>query len=313
MIRRAIGFEPNNAEAHRNLGVLLAQSQQFESAAAAFSKAAQLRPDDVQTQLDLAKVHYNLGIKLANDGRLDEAIASHSRAIQLKPDFAMAHFSRGHALRAAGRLGEAVDAYSQAVHFKADLLEAHATMAAILGYLQRFNEAMECHARAVALQPDAAICHEALGGIMLQQRGAAAAVVHYRRAVEKDPLLISAWNSLGLALQSQGEFDEAENCFRKMLEIQPDSALARKQLVAGSRKKSGQAEIEPLSNLLNQRDLPPERRIAAQFALGTALDGAERFDEAFAHFEAANLLAKQQRASSASDTIRKHFRRGSTD
>ncbi len=296
LIRRAIGFDPNHAEAHRNFGVLLAQRQRFEEAREAFSKAAELRPDDLRTQLDLARVHYDVGIMLATKGRLDEAIASHSRAIQVKPDFAMAHLGRGHALRAAGRLEEALDAYRRAVQIKADLLEAHANMAAMLGYLQRFDEAMECHARAAALRPDAAIIHEALGVIMLQQRGAAAAVVHFRRAVEADPTILSAWNSLGAALQFQGEFDEATKCFRKILEIWPDSVYARIQLVAASRQKADPAEIEPLSNLLNQRDLSPEQRIDAEFALGTALDGAERFDEAFGHFETANLLGKQQRA-----------------
>jgi tetratricopeptide (TPR) repeat protein len=208
----------------------------------------------------------------------------------------MAHLGRGHALRAAGRLEEALDAYRRAVQIKADLLEAHASMAALLGYMQRFDEAMECHARAAALRPDAGIIHETLGVIMLQRRGAAAAVVHFRRAVEADPTLFSAWNSLGAALQSQGEFDEAAKCFRKILEIWPDSVHARIELAAASRQKAGPVEIEPLSNLLNQRDLSLEQRIEVEFALGTALDGAERFEEAFGHFETANLLGKQERA-----------------
>lgn len=296
MIGRALGLDPNHAEAYRNLGVLLAQRQRYEEARTALAKAAELRPGDPQTKIELAKVCCVIGRALAKRGLLNEAIAAQSQAIDAKPDFFLAHFGRGHALRGAGRMEEALECYRQSVRLKPDLLEAHVSMAAILGHLHRFEEAMECYARAAAIDPNAAITHEALGGILLQQRGAAAAIVHFRRAVEADPKLLSAWNSLGLALQAHGEFEQATKCFEKMLEIQPDSALARKQLVATSRQRRSDAEIGPLLELLGQEDLSPEQRIAAEFALGTALDDAERYDEAFAHFEAGNSLKKQQRA-----------------
>jgi hypothetical protein len=48
--------------------------------------------------------------------------------------------------------------------------------------------------------------------------------------------------------------------------------------------------------LLRQPNLAADKRISAEFAIGTALDDAERFDEAFDHFTQANLLAKEQRA-----------------
>ena len=67
--------------------------------------------------------------------------------------------------------------------------------------------------------------HEAMGAIMLRQRGAAASVEHFRRAVAIDPSLFSSWNYLGVALQAQGLFDEARECFRRMLALHPGSVL----------------------------------------------------------------------------------------
>jgi tetratricopeptide (TPR) repeat protein len=323
LIRRSIGFKRDDAEAHRNLGVLLAKQGRFDEACASFSQAAQLQPNDPQIHHDLAKVltiqnkwddaiaayrrivqlkpdfaeaHSEIGNILVKQGRFDEAIAAYSRAIRLNPDFAMVHFGLGHAYRATGRLEEAVAAYGNAARAKPDLLAAHVSMAAILSELGRFDEALACHARAAQIKPDAAITHEALGWIMLRKNEGAAAIDHFRRAVAVDPDLISAWNSLGLALQYQGQFEEAAGCFRRMLAIRPDIAIAHKHLVNTSRQSS-QAEIEPLMNLLIQPNLSAEHRIAAGFAVATALDDAERFDEAFIHFAQANLLVKQRRAS----------------
>ena len=202
-----------------------------------------------------------MGNALFKRGRYDEAVLAHSRAVQLKPDFAMAYFGLGHAYRASGDRGmeKALAAYRQAVKLKPDLLEAYMSMAVMLADVLRFDEAMECYARAAELQPNSALTHEAIGAIMLRQRGAAAAVEHLRRAVAIDPDLFSAWNLLGLALQAQGLFDEAEDCFRQMLAHAPNSVLAHGQLVSASRKKGSQKEIEPLMELLRQPDLPTEQ------------------------------------------------------
>ncbi|MGA2441687.1 MAG: tetratricopeptide repeat protein [Tepidisphaeraceae bacterium] len=289
--QKAVALKPGFFAAYVSLGDALSKKGRIDEALSAYSRAAQLNPN-------VAVIHNNIGKLLFKKGRFDEAILAHSTAVRLKADFAMAYFALGHAYRAAGphRLEDALAAYRQAVNLKPDLIDAYVSMALILAAVQRFDEALECHVRAAELQPNAAITHEALGAIMLRQRGAAAAVEHFRRAVAIDPTLFSAWNSLGVALESQGRFDEAADCFRQMLTIRPDSIVAHRQLVASSRQKASQTEIEPLMDLLRQPNLTTEQRISAEFALGTALDDAERFEEAFSHFAQGNSLEKERRA-----------------
>ncbi len=289
--RMAIVLNPEFFAAHASLGDALSGKGQFDEALAAYSRAAQLNPN-------VAEVHNNIGKLLFKKGRFDEAVIAHSKAVRLKPDFAMAYFSLAHAHRAlgSGRLEEALAAYRQAAKLKPDLLEAYMSMAVLLADARRFDEALECHARAAELQPDAALTHEAMGAIVLRQRGAEAALEHFRRAVTVDSNLFSAWNSLGGALQSLGRFDEAADCFKRMLALRPNAVLAHGQLVGTSRKKGSQQEIEPLLEALRQPDLTTEKRISAEFAIGTALDDAERFEEAFGHFAQGNSLMKQQRA-----------------
>jgi tetratricopeptide (TPR) repeat protein len=289
--QRATVLDPGFVTAHVSLGDALCAKERFDEALSAYSRAAVLNPN-------VAEIHNNIGRALFKRGRFDEAAVAHLRAIQLKPDFALAHFGLGNAYRAGGDRGveSALAAYRQAAKLKPDLLEAYMSMALILADSLRFDEAMECYARAAEIQPDAALTHEAMGAILLRQKGAEAAVEHFRRAVAVDPDLFSSWNYLGLALQAQGKFDEAEECFRQMLALRPNSVLAHSQLVSASRKGGSGKEINPLLALLRQPGLSTEKCMNAHFALGTALDDAERYDEAFDHFAQANSLVKAQRA-----------------
>lgn len=289
--RRAAVLDPGFAAAYVSLGDALSAKDRFDEALSAYSRAAQLNPN-------VAEIHNSMGKALFKKGRFDEAALAHLRAIQLKPDFAVAHFDLGNAYRACGDRGleNALAAYRQAVKLKPDLLEGYMSMAVILADLMRFDEAMECYTRAAEIQPNAALTHEAIGVILLRQKGAEAAVEHFRRAVAVNPDLFSSWNFLGLALQAQGKFDEAEECFRQMLALRPNSVLAHSQLVSASRKHGSEKEIKPLLELLSQPGLSAEKRMSAHFAIGTALDDAGRYDEAFGHFAQGNSLAKAQRA-----------------
>jgi tetratricopeptide (TPR) repeat protein len=289
--QKTVALDPGFITAYVNLGDAFSTKGQTDEALTAYGRAAHLNPN-------VAEIHFNIGKLLFKKGRFDEAILAYLRAVRLKPDFAAAYFRLGHAYRAIGDRGleDALAAYRQAVKLKPDLFAAYVSLAVILADALRFDEALEFHARAAELRPDAAPTHEAMGVIVLRQRGAVAAVEHFRRAVAIDASLFSSWNYLGTALQALGRFDEARECFGKMLALRSESVLAYSQLVSSSRGKGSNKEIEPLSKLLHQPDLTAEQRIIAEFAIGTALDDAERFDEAFDHFAQANSLAKAQRA-----------------
>ncbi len=285
---KAISLKPDFVEAHLLLGNALSAMRRYDEALAAYTRVAQVKSDS-------AEAHYNIGLMLGKKGRPDEAIRAFLRAVQLKPDFAAAFLHLGLAYRDAGQLAEALDACRRAAQIGPDYM-AHISMAMILAELHRFDEALASHALAAELQPDHALTHEVLGQILLRQRGADAAIEHFRRAVAADPSRIAAWNSLGVALQSRGDFDEAAACFRRMLELRPDLTVAHARLVNTNRQKASNQEIQPLIALLNQPGMPPEQRIGAEFALGTALDDAGQYDEAFAHFLEANAGLKAIRA-----------------
>lgn len=320
---RVAELSPTNSAAHYALGLLLREQGRLDEAIAAFSRATQLKPDFAEAYFklgmalrskgrfdeaivaysrtialkpDLADAHNNLANVLRDMRRFDEAIAEYTNAIQLKGDDEVAHLNLGNALSHRERFADALPAYARAIELKGDFFEAHNQMGMALANLQQFDRALLAHHRALALRPDDARAHETLGATLVLKHDMAGAAASFRRALALSSGSASTWNGLGMALQALGEFDEASVCFRRALAISPDKALFHKNLATTSRHEADPTQIEKLTKLLNQSDLPVHDRLDAGFALGKLMDDSDRFDEAFASYDKANALFKETRA-----------------
>src|SRR6476646_3229536 len=78
LIKKAIGLNPNVAEAHNNLGTALNKLKSPLEALASYDKALALEPS-------YAEAHYNRGNALRDLQRPAEALASYDQAIVLDP------------------------------------------------------------------------------------------------------------------------------------------------------------------------------------------------------------------------------------
>jgi len=71
--------EPNFAEAHNNLGLMLLQSGDALKAQAEFNEAMRLNPR-------CAGVHYNLALALHQEGKESAARAEFEKAYEISPE-----------------------------------------------------------------------------------------------------------------------------------------------------------------------------------------------------------------------------------
>ena len=77
----AVKINPNAADAHNNIGIILELNfKKYDEAIYHYRRALQIDPDN-------PGIHFNLGIALAAKGELQEAIRHFQRAIYLKPDY----------------------------------------------------------------------------------------------------------------------------------------------------------------------------------------------------------------------------------
>ena len=161
------------------------------------------------------------------------------------------------------------------------------------------HEAFQRSRRRAQLRRDcraqAAATYVAEGEILFHQGDTVGAVECYRRALEVDPNSTYALGHLGTALRTLGRFEEAAACYEKILKIGPDLDIAYASLATIGKLKRDSSEIQQLLSRLDQPDLSIDNRIAVGFALAKAFDDSGRFDEAFARYAEANALVKQQR------------------
>ena len=217
--QRSVQLDPQDAEAHSNLGNTLQQQSRLEEAEASYGQAITLKPD-------YAEAHYNLGNTLKEQGRLNEAEASYGQAITLKPDYAEAHYNLGNTLKEQGRLNEAEASYGQAITLKPNDAEAYSNLGVMLQELGRLNEAEASYGQAITLKPNDAEAHNNLG-VMLQELGRLdEAEVSLGQAITLKPNDAEAHNNLGNVLQELGRLEEAEVSYRQAITLKPGNAGA---------------------------------------------------------------------------------------
>ena len=172
--------------------------------------------------------------------------------------------------------------------------ETHSLLGLVLAELDRFDEAVACHRQAIALRPGNALLHAALGRSLFRGAQLEASEASYRQALAVAPDQAKIWHWLGYTLLADGRIEEAVSCFQRALEIEPDLAEARGVSLARNGLAVGdETQLRRLANRLAGSDHPISDRATAGFALGTYLNNANRPDEAFPYFRAANVLGRQ--------------------
>ena len=131
--QKSVQLDPQDAEAHSNLGVILKELGRLDEAEASCRKAITLKPHYAEAQ-------YNLGNTLKELGKLDEAEASYIKAITLKPHYAEANNNLGNILKELDRLNEAEASLRQAIALKPDYAEAHLNLCELLEKMNRIDE-----------------------------------------------------------------------------------------------------------------------------------------------------------------------------
>ena len=86
---------PDNQNAHNNLGTALQEKGDLNSAINSYQNAIKLNPD-------YQEAHYNLGNALQEKGDLNSAILCLQKALKIKPNFADAHYNLAHAIFLVG-------------------------------------------------------------------------------------------------------------------------------------------------------------------------------------------------------------------
>jgi tetratricopeptide (TPR) repeat protein len=160
----------------------------------------------------------------------------------------------GNQLRDERKFAEAEEAYRGVLKLKARDSRAAYGLGNVFTDQQRWDDAETAYRDAVTWSPADADALVALSVILVQPRPGASNATRFaeaegfsRRAVQLQPQNAVAWDRLGVALQSRGQFNqETEHSYRRAVELDPEFAVAYAHLARVLKRAGKSEEAAPL-------------------------------------------------------------------
>src|SRR5690349_19863608 len=204
------------------LAVLACQQVQPNTATATSSNASGNNGKiPVTTSSEEARKEFLAGRDLAEKLRITDSIAHFDKAISLDPNFALAEWQRANVSPTAkeffDHLKKAVALADKASDGERMLIQANE--AGANGDPTKQKEILE---RLVSAYPNDERAHFNLGGYYFGQQDFTQAISHYKRATELAPDYSTAFNILGYAYRQNEAYSDAENAFKKYIELIPN-------------------------------------------------------------------------------------------
>ncbi|HEY86335.1 MAG TPA: tetratricopeptide repeat protein, partial [Chloroflexi bacterium] len=178
--KEAIALEPDNPDAHRNLGTVYVDQGKWEEAVAAYEQAISLNPDFGEAYGDMVAAYINLD-------KLSEAIDAGEKAIELAPDYATAHNNLGTAYKKQDRLDEAVAEYQEAIRLDPDDALPHYNWGNIHYKQGQVDQAIAKWQEATRLDPNYPNTHKNLGIGYLEREQTAEALAEFEIYLQLAP------------------------------------------------------------------------------------------------------------------------------
>ncbi len=152
----------------------------------------------------------------------DRAAALHRRAVELAPN-AIAWTALGRTLSDSGDAEGATNAFRAAIEDEPRYAPAHLHLGELLGAMGRLRPAQECFARAAQLDPQDFAARHNLGiGAQLAGQPAAASE-HFKAAIQLNPKYWRSWQAFGDLCRQNGDLANALACYRELIALAPDA------------------------------------------------------------------------------------------
>ena len=218
-LQKAVKLDARNAELHSNLGNLLTDDRQYDSAIEHFNLAIKLDPKNFV-------IYSNLGRALQNANRHQEALASYKKAIELQPNYAEAFFNRGYLLHQLNKFSDAVADYDKAIHINSNYAEAHNNRGTSLFELNRLEDALNSYNKAIELRNNYFIAYNNRGRVLKELCKTEDALLSYEKAIEFNNSYFEAYNNRGIVLHDMRQLNSSLRSYDYAIKLAPFYAEA---------------------------------------------------------------------------------------
>ena len=232
------------------IGEIYYEKGELDGAYEAYRKITTIEPATENARI----AYLNMGNILDDEQRFDEAIEAYQRALSISPKDDAAYYNLGIAYKHAGKPELAITAWKKAAEL--DPADAAPSVAIADYYYERgFYDLAESE---------------------------------YRRIVGRWPAIQEPHFKIGTMYFKRGNYDYAMNAFDKVIELDPNSDMARKALinkaVLVSKTGAGEATLDKAKGIVQKALLMKPDDTEALFALGIIYMRKEQYDNAMDTF-----------------------------
>ncbi len=169
-------------------------------------------------------LHNSLATVLDGQQRYREAAAHYTKALALQPGFFVARFNLANTLK---RMGDSIGCRENlqfVVENNPEFQQAWQNLAAIYFDEGNLEDSARCLEHVISVSPEKILAWAELGDVYHRMGDAAdRALSCFERVIINKPDFSSAYNSKGLILHEQSDYEGAENCYRAALVLEPDN------------------------------------------------------------------------------------------
>ncbi|XP_051817069.1 protein O-mannosyl-transferase TMTC1 isoform X2 [Antechinus flavipes] len=209
LFRSGVETLPHNAKVHYNYANFLKDQGRNEEAIYHYKTALKLYPHH-------ASALNNLGT-LTKDKT--EAKEYYQKALQLNPQHNRALFNLGNLLKSQGKKDEAIIFLRDSIKFGPEFADAYSSLASLLAEQELFQRAEEVYQAGIKNCPESSDLHNNYGVFLVDTGTPENAMYHYQQAIQLSPHHHVAMVNLGRLYRSLGENKEAEEWYKRALDI----------------------------------------------------------------------------------------------
>jgi tetratricopeptide (TPR) repeat protein/HEAT repeat protein len=235
-LQKQFASTPPDVEAGRMLAEAQLHLRRLADAEGTLRRVIQIAPGDAESYLALERVLVQQAVGVQGEKKIGEAIAVLEKLAEVEPKRARELYQR---------------------------------MAQYARQIYKDEDAIRYAARAVELNPDDAEGHHHLGQMYRSKQDTARAIAEFRAAITKNDRLFAVYFELADLLLSQGQTDEADRLFRRVIRGAPDEDLVARAARLSMQINLGKGTLESLEQELlplaiSQPQRPNYRRLLVE-------------------------------------------------
>lgn len=223
--RQKVSDNPQDAEAHANLGAVLQKKKDYQGALAEYRKAESINPSNTTTRL-------NMGTLYQEQKDYETAIEAYDTITNFNPNFMLAYLYKAQCYKAMGKKDAAIENYKLALNLDPsnqdiknelyNMYETTMTPEERLAYLKK--QITEEPKNAGLLYNYAYELHKA--------NRIAEAIPYYNQVIKLAPKNENAYINLAQAYMQQSSYDKARSVLGDAQGLFPENQTIKKQLAS---------------------------------------------------------------------------------